>query len=100
MNMDTYKEIINGEKPVLIDFFATWCGPCKMMSPVVEELGKELAGEVRVLKIDVDKNESLAGEYNIQSVPTFMLFKKGNVVWRQSGVMEKSVLLEQIRKAN
>ncbi len=95
--METFKEIINGDKPVLVDFFATWCGPCKMMAPVVDELGKEIQGQARVLKIDIDKNEAVANEYRIQSVPTFILFKKGEVVWRQSGVIDKSTLSEQIR---
>ncbi|NDV47195.1 thioredoxin [Paludibacter sp. 221] len=95
--MENFKDIINGEKPVLVDFFATWCGPCKAMTPVIESLGKELQGQARVLKIDIDKNEMLAGQYGIQSVPTFIIFKKGEAVWRQSGVMDKSALEQQIR---
>ena len=96
--METFKDIINGDKPVLVDFFATWCGPCKVMSPTVEALGKEVAGLARVLKIDVDKNEAVANLYRIQSVPTLIIFKKGEIVWRTSGVVEKRVLLEQIQK--
>ncbi|WP_075556371.1 thioredoxin [Parabacteroides timonensis] len=96
--METFKDIINGEKPVLIDFYATWCGPCKVMSPTIEALGKELIGQARVLKIDVDKNEALANEYRIQSVPTLIIFKKGEAVWRASGVMEKGALLQQVKK--
>lgn len=96
--METSKDIINGDKPVLVDFFATWCGPCKVMSPTVEALGKEVAGQARVLKIDVDKNEAVANLYRIQSVPTLIIFKKGEIVWRTSGVVEKRVLLEQIQK--
>ena len=96
--METFKNIINGDKPVLVDFFATWCGPCKVMSPTVEALGKEVAGQARVLKIDVDKNEAVANLYRIQSVPTVIIFKKGEIVWRTSGVVEKRVLLEQIQK--
>lgn len=96
--METFKNIINGDKPVLVDFFATWCGPCKVMSPTVEALGKEVAGQARVLKIDVDKNEAVANLYRIQSVPTLIIFKKGEIVWRTSGVVEKRVLLEQIQK--
>ena len=96
--METFKDIIHGDKPVLVDFFATWCGPCKVMSPTVEALGKELVGQARILKIDVDKNEAVANLYRIQSVPTLIIFKKGEIVWRTSGVMENGVLLEQIKK--
>ena len=96
--METFKDIINGDKPVLVDFFATWGGPCKVMSPTVEALGKEVAGQARVLKIDVDKNEAVANLYRIQSVPTLIIFKKGEIVWRTSGVVEKGALLEQIKK--
>ena len=96
--METLKDIINGDRHVLVDFFATWCGPCKVMSPTVEAVGKELIGQARVLKIDVDKNEAVANLYRIQSVPTLIIFKKGEVVWRTSGVMEKSALIEQIKK--
>lgn len=96
--MEAFKDIINGDKPVLVDFFATWCGPCKVMSPTIEALGKELIGQARVLKIDVDKNEAVANEYRIQSVPTLIIFKKGEAVWRIPGVMEKGALLQQIKK--
>lgn len=97
--METFNDIINGDQPVLVDFFATWCGPCKAMAPTVESLGKELDGQARILKIDVDKNEALSNQYRIQSVPTFIIFKKGEAVWRTSGVVDKSVLVEQIKKS-
>ena len=93
--METFDDIIKGDKPVLVDFFATWCGPCKVLSPTVEALGKELAGQVRVLKIDVDKNEALATQLRIQSVPTLIIFKKGEIVWRSSGVMDHGILLRK-----
>ena len=95
-NPDTW--VYRGDKPAIIDFYATWCGPCKVMSPTVEAVGKELIGQARVLKIDVDKNEAVANLYRIQSVPTLIIFKRGEVVWRTSGVMEKSALIEQIKK--
>lgn len=95
--METFNDIINGDKPVLVDFFATWCGPCKVMGPTVESVGKELVGQARVLKIDVDKNEALANQFRVQSVPTLIIFKKGQVVWRTSGVMDKGALLQQVR---
>ena len=95
--METFDDIIKGDKPVLVDFFATWCGPCKVLSPTVEALGKELAGQVRVLKIDVDKNEALARQLRIQSVPTLIIFKKGEIVWRSSGVMDYGSLLQKVQ---
>lgn len=95
--METFNEIIQGELPVLVDFFATWCGPCKAMTPIVESLGKELNGKARVIKIDIDKNQAVANQYQIQSVPTFLIFKKGKIVWRQSGGMDKNTLLQHVR---
>ncbi len=95
--METFADIINGDKPVLVDFFATWCNPCKMMAPTIEAIGKEMATQLRTLKIDIDKNGPLADQYRIQSVPTLMIFKKGEVVWRNSGVMDKSSLMQQIK---
>ncbi|MDS1032886.1 thioredoxin [Porphyromonadaceae sp. NP-X] len=97
--METFQDIINGDKPVLVDFFATWCGPCKVMSPVIESLGKEIQGQARVLKVDVDKNQALAAKYGIQAVPTFMLFKRGNVIWKHSGAIDKNTLMQQIKAA-
>lgn len=94
--METFKDIISGDKPVLVDFYATWCGPCKAMAPIVDEIAKELNGTARVLKIDVDKNQSVAANYKIQSVPTFIIFKKGEILWRHSGGMDKNSLLQQI----
>lgn len=95
--MENFNEIINGDKPVLVDFFATWCGPCKMMHPTIEALGKELQGKARILKVDIDKNEALANQYRIQSVPTLIIFKQGEVKWRQSGVMDKESLLQEVQ---
>ncbi|NLI72248.1 MAG: thioredoxin [Bacteroidales bacterium] len=90
--MQTFQEIINSNTPVLVDFHATWCGPCKAMAPTIETIGREVQGKARVLKIDVDKNPAVAAKYQIQSVPTLMIFKNGNIVWRQSGGMDKMYL--------
>ena len=83
---ETFNDILKGDKPVLVDFHAEWCGPCKMMKPVLEELRKLMGDSVRILKIDVDKNQPIANSLNISGVPTLMLFKKGQTLWRQSGV--------------
>ena len=85
--MEKFNDIINSEKLTLVDFFATWCGPCKQMHPVLEQLKQELGDSIRIVKLDVDKNDALAAAYRIQSVPTLMLFRSGQVVWRQSGAM-------------
>ena len=85
--MENFSEIINSEQLTLVDFFATWCGPCKMMHPVLEQLKEELGESIRIIKIDVDKNNSLAMNYRVQSVPTLMLFRKGEMLWRQSGAL-------------
>lgn len=96
--MESFEDIIKGDKPVLVDFFATWCGPCKALSPTIEAVGKELYGKVRVLKIDVDRNEPVAIQYRIQAVPTLLLFKKGEIVWRTSGAMDKNALLQRVKQ--
>ena len=85
--MENFNEIIASEQLTLVDFFATWCGPCKMMHPVLEQLKAEMGDAVRIIKIDVDKNEALSNAYRIQSVPTLMLFRSGQNLWRQSGAL-------------
>ncbi len=85
--MENFNEIINGNQLTLVDFFATWCGPCKMMHPVLEQLKENFGDSIRILKIDVDKAQELAMNYRIQSVPTLMLFRGGEMLWRQSGAM-------------
>lgn len=94
--MEKFNEMINGELLTLVDFFATWCGPCKMMHPILEQLKEKMGDDIRILKVDVDKNEALSMQYRIQSVPTLMLFKKGEMLWRQSGVMSLNDLMLKI----
>jgi thioredoxin 1 len=86
--MEKFNEIINGGQLTLVDFFATWCGPCKMMHSVLEQLKDELGESIRIIKVDVDKNEKLSENYRIQSVPTMILFRGGEIVWRQSGALQ------------
>lgn len=87
--METFQEIINGDKPVLVDFFATWCGYCKAMSSIVESVGKEAQGKTRVLKVDIDKNPAVAAQYGIQAAPTVILFKQGKIIWKNVVVTDK-----------
>lgn len=95
---ETYNDIINGSTPVLVDFSAEWCGPCKMMAPILKELNGMLGNAVRILKIDVDRNPQLAAQHNISGVPTLILFQKGKILWRQSGVMPANQLVKVIRE--
>ena len=90
--MSSFKDIVSSSKPTLIDFYADWCGPCKMMPPILKEVVNRLGNKVRVVKIDVDKNQNLAAKLQIQGVPTLILFKNGSQVWRQSGVQQATQL--------
>jgi thioredoxin 1 len=96
-NTETFGTIIKGDKPVLVDFFATWCGPCKMMQPILEQVSSQLGDQVRIVKIDVDCNQQLASQLNVSSVPTLAIFKNGEIVWRQAGVQPANVLSEKLK---
>lgn len=96
--MAKFSEIIHQEKPVLVDFFAEWCGPCKMMNPILKQVKDVLGDKVSIIKINVDKNQSLASKYQVKGVPTFMVFKEGKQLWRQSGVLQTKELVEIIKR--
>ena len=91
---EDFKSIINGSMPVLVDFHATWCGPCKAQAPILKDVAAATKNKARIIKIDVDKNQALAQKYQVQSVPTLLLFKNGQAVWRHSGVASKEQLIE------
>jgi thioredoxin 1 len=93
-----FDSIINDIKPVVVDFHALWCGPCKAQSPILKEVASELGDRVRVIKIDVDQNNEIASRYQIQSVPTLMIFKNGNLLWKHSGVVSKNQLVSVLKQ--
>jgi len=94
----TFNELIESDKPVLVDFFAEWCGSCKVMAPILKDVKQEVGDAVSILKVDVDKNPQAAAAYQVQGVPTLILFKQGKVLWRQSGVVQKNGLVGVIKK--
>ncbi len=95
--MGNFAEIINSETPTLVDFTASWCGPCKAMVPVLDEVKSKMGKDVRIIKVDVDKNPKVADKFKIRGVPTFILFKKGELIWRQSGGMDTQTMISKIR---
>lgn len=92
-----FSEIICENKPVLVDFFATWCGPCQMLAPILSDVKAELGESIKIVKIDVDKNQPLAAQYQVRGVPTMILFKEGKQLWRQSGVVPKQELIQLLK---
>lgn len=94
--METFDDVISGAHPVLVDFFATWCQPCRMMHPVLEQVKAVLGDRLRIIKVDVDRHGPTAARYGVQAVPTLMLFSEGQVLWRSSGAMDKAALLSAL----
>lgn len=93
-----FDELINGDKLVLVDFYADWCAPCKVQTPILQEVSAEMNGRVRIIKIDVDRNQAIASRFSIRGVPTLILFRKGQAVWNQPGVTDKKKLIEIINR--
>ncbi|GEL09288.1 thioredoxin [Flavobacterium glycines] len=91
-----FDQLIQSEKPILVDFFATWCGPCKMLSPILKEVKDQLGEQISIIKIDVDKNQQIAAQYQVRGVPTMILFQNGKQLWRQSGVVDKNTIVNII----
>jgi thioredoxin 1 len=96
--MNSFANVIQSEKPVLVDFFAEWCGPCKMMPPILKEVKEALGDQVTIIKVDVDKNQQAAMAYQVQSVPTLMVFQQGQVKWRQAGVVRAAQLQQVLQQ--
>ena len=96
--MSKFNELINSDMPVLVDFYATWCGPCKTMSPILDEVAKQVQGKAKVIKVDVDKNQQAAAAYQVRGVPTLILFKNGKQIWKQSGVVPANELVNLINQ--
>lgn len=97
--MSNFSELLNSDKPLLVDFHATWCQPCKVQSPILQEVAGVVREKATIIKVDVDKNPQVAVKYGVQGVPTLVLFKKGKVIWKASGVRTKNEIIEQIQKA-
>ena len=93
-----FNQLINGDKPLFVDFHAEWCGPCKSQAPIIKEVAKEMQGKIRIIKIDVDKNQAIAERFQVRGVPTLALFKDGKVVWKESGVRTKQQIINVINQ--
>jgi len=97
--MSKFKNLINGDVPVLVDFHATWCGPCKSMNPIIKQVAKQLKDKAVIIKVDIDRNQALANQLGIRGVPTFVIYKKGEIVWRTSGMQSGKQLIDQVELA-
>jgi len=96
--MNNFEKLINGNKPVVVDFFAEWCGPCKMMPPVLKQVKEKIGENATILKMDIDKNPAYAAKYNVQAVPTLIIFQNGNIAWRKAGVSSANEILPELKK--
>ena len=98
MPTSSFQKLINSDVPILIDFYADWCGPCKIVAPRLKEIKKELGDKIRIIKIDVDKNQKISGELGVQSIPTLMLYQKGELKWRTAGAQTKALMMKKLQE--
>ena len=96
--MSSFQDLIKGEKPILVDFYADWCAPCKAMNPILKSVKSKMGDQIKILKINVDKNQAVANKFNVRGIPTFILFQSNEIKWRKSGLLEENVLLAELKK--
>ena len=96
--MSSFQDLIKGEKPILVDFYADWCAPCKAMNPILKSVKSKMGDQIKILKINVDKNQAVANKFNVRGIPTFILFQSNEIKWRKSGLLEENNLLEELKK--
>ena len=96
--MSTFQDIIKEKKPTLVDFYADWCAPCKAMNPILKSVKSKMGDQIKILKINIDKNQAVANKFNIRGIPTFILFQSNEIKWRKSGLLEENALLEELKK--
>ena len=96
--MSTFQDLIKGEKPTLVDCYADWCAPCKAMNPILKSVKSKMGDQIKILKINIDKNQAVANKFNVRGIPTFILFQSNEIKWRKSGLLEENALLEELKK--
>ena len=96
--MSSFQDLIKGGKPILVDFYADWCAPCKAMNPILKSVKSKMGDQIKILKINVDKNQAVANKFNVRGIPTFILFQSNEIKWRKSGLLEENVLLAELKK--
>ena len=96
--MSSFQDLIKGEKPILVDFYADWCAPCKAMNPILKSVKSKMGDQIKILKINIDRNQAVANKFNVRGIPTFILFQSNEIKWRKSGLLEENKLLEELKK--
>ena len=96
--MSSFQDLIKGEKPILVDFYADWCAPCKAMNPILKSVKSKMGDQIKILKINIDKNQAVANKFNVRGIPTFILFQSNEIKWRKSGLLEENNLLDELKK--